>query len=421
MPEKTGDNPLYEIKGCEIFATGTWHGDKYSEEDLDHMVEAFPLVGYRPPVKLGHTEKQKLLKDSGLPAAGWIEKIYRNGKKLLADISSIPQKVYELIEKKAYDRISAEVYWDFDDTVNKKKWPRVLKAIALLGAEVPEVTTLDSISALYDATGREYHIAYAEGAKPQMVIGRLKGETTTTVQTLIFPKGSFTEAEAIAWAKGHDFKADKVDETEDSFRLRQRDPGDFEEGSFRTITPGEKEEAEEEERKMEMEARLKESEGKLAEVQKQHDQFSKEAGLKAAVFEKQITELTARLEHEKKERRAEQIGARVAQFVKDAKISPAQAPLLKAIHLCAPTEITVVFSKEGKDEEKKFSPDELITEFVALQPKFIADERTKQGLPPDDVDGQIRAYCKEHNLNYNGDGYVKAIQGLASEKKLKEV
>lgn len=58
----------------------------------------------------------------------------------------------------------------------------------------------------------------------------------TTVQTLIFSKEKFeTEASAKKWAKDHDFKFGKVDETESSFRLRQRDPGDFRPRLLRTI------------------------------------------------------------------------------------------------------------------------------------------------------------------------------------------
>jgi hypothetical protein len=58
----------------------------------------------------------------------------------------------------------------------------------------------------------------------------------TTVQTLIFSKDVFQSAEeAIAWAREHDFKFDKVDETETSYRLRQREPGEFQDESFRTI------------------------------------------------------------------------------------------------------------------------------------------------------------------------------------------
>lgn len=57
----------------------------------------------------------------------------------------------------------------------------------------------------------------------------------TTVQTLIFDKKKFDAAAAKKWAREHDFKGGAVDETEDSIRIRQKDPGDFKEGSFRTI------------------------------------------------------------------------------------------------------------------------------------------------------------------------------------------
>lgn len=61
-------------------------------------------------------------------------------------------------------------------------------------------------------------------------------QESTTVQTLIFSKEIFDTAEqAKRWAEEHDFKSDKVDETETSFRLRQIDPDQFQEGSFRTI------------------------------------------------------------------------------------------------------------------------------------------------------------------------------------------
>jgi len=58
----------------------------------------------------------------------------------------------------------------------------------------------------------------------------------STVQTLIFDKTVFKTAEAArAWAKRHDFHFGKVDETEDSFRLRQEEPEELQEGSFRTM------------------------------------------------------------------------------------------------------------------------------------------------------------------------------------------
>jgi len=54
------------------------------------------------------------------------------------------------------------------------------------------------------------------------------------VQTLIFSKGKFDRAAAVKWAKSHGFKAGKVDEKENTFRLRQKAPGQFD--TFRTIS-----------------------------------------------------------------------------------------------------------------------------------------------------------------------------------------
>src|SRR4030043_469023 len=57
------------------------------------------------------------------------------------------------------------------------------------------------------------------------------------IQTLIFDKKVFaTKQEAMDWASSHGFHITKeIDETEDSFRIRQYDPAQFIEGSFRTI------------------------------------------------------------------------------------------------------------------------------------------------------------------------------------------
>lgn len=64
----------------------------------------------------------------------------------------------------------------------------------------------------------------AKKAKPAMVI-----------QTLIFEKADgWTEAKAVKWAKAHDYEIG-VDETSTSYRLRQRDPGDFAAGSLKTV------------------------------------------------------------------------------------------------------------------------------------------------------------------------------------------
>ena len=168
-----------DLDSQEIFSTGLWNKDQYSEGDLDGMVEAFGKVGFRPPIKLGHSETQKLLKGEGLPAAGWIENLRRAGNKLVCDFKRVPRKIAELIKAGAYRKKSAEVYWDYLDEAKSTKFPRVLKAVSLLGEEIPAVTSLADIMALYkklpdgpahayEDEGREFRVyCMPEMAMPQ--------------------------------------------------------------------------------------------------------------------------------------------------------------------------------------------------------------------------------------------------------------
>lgn len=148
---------LKSIKGVEIFAAGKWNGDEYTVGHLDEMVRAFSETGntYRPAIKLGHDEKQKLVQSDGLPAAGWVERIYRKGEKLLADFSDIPDKIYTLIKNRAYRRVSSEIYWNA--TVNGKPYGRLVGAVALLGHDLPGVECLNDIFKMYDASMGDVH------------------------------------------------------------------------------------------------------------------------------------------------------------------------------------------------------------------------------------------------------------------------
>src|SRR3990167_2384230 len=166
-----------DIDSQEIFSTGLWNKDQYSEGDLDGMVEAFGKVGFKPPIKLGHSETQKLLKGEGLPAAGWVENLRRAGDKLVCDFKRVPKKIAELIKAGAWRKKSAEVYWDHLDEADSTKFPRVLKAVSLLGEDIPAVTNLGDILALYkklpagpphayEEDGREFRAYYMDGAVP---------------------------------------------------------------------------------------------------------------------------------------------------------------------------------------------------------------------------------------------------------------
>jgi hypothetical protein len=70
----------------------------------------------------------------------------------------------------------------------------------------------------------------------------LKREAETDsfkLQSLIFPKEHWSRDEAVDWATSHDYSADKVDETEQSYRIRQREPAGFERLRTICLMPGE--------------------------------------------------------------------------------------------------------------------------------------------------------------------------------------
>ena len=156
------DSGPYSLTGVEVFATGTHNGDKYTEADLDDMVAAFGHLDYKPPLKAGHSEDRK-----GMPALGWVQNLRRMGEKLVADFIDLPRLVYDAIRDKRYNTVSSEVYWNLER--GGKKYRRALKAVALLGAEIPAVANLRPLHEMFDAHAEAVHegaslvLKYGEG------------------------------------------------------------------------------------------------------------------------------------------------------------------------------------------------------------------------------------------------------------------
>jgi len=154
----------FTVRDVEIFSVGKWNDTTITQEHLQDMVVAFneTKVGWRPPLKLGHTDKQKILQEDGMPAAGWIDRVYIRGGKLLADFTDIPKKIYELLKAKAYRKVSCEVYWGV--AVGEKKYSALLGAVALLGADKPGVMNLADIISNYKKAGNGELSIYTETA-----------------------------------------------------------------------------------------------------------------------------------------------------------------------------------------------------------------------------------------------------------------
>ena len=121
-----------DLLAREIFAAGTHNGEKYTEKDLDDMVAAFSELDFSPALKQGHVEDE-----TGLPALGYVSNLRRIGSKLVADFVDMPKDISDAIASKRFSRVSAEIFHNFKRA--GKTFRRVLKAVALLGVEIPAV------------------------------------------------------------------------------------------------------------------------------------------------------------------------------------------------------------------------------------------------------------------------------------------
>ena len=145
MPRHT--IPGYRIE-AEIFSTGTWNDETFTVQDLEEIAGNFQRLKshLKPPLKFGHDDNQTLLGQAdGDPALGWVEQLRVNGNRLLATFVGVPAVVYEAIKSQRYRRVSAEIY--FNLRRNGKDLGKALKAVALLGADLPAVTNLEDLTA----------------------------------------------------------------------------------------------------------------------------------------------------------------------------------------------------------------------------------------------------------------------------------
>ena len=180
MKEENGAEYSNTIKDVEIFGVGTHNGDKYSEADLDKMVTAFGELDYRPAIKIGHTRDKP-----GAPAYGWVQNLRRAGSKLIADFTDMHDSVVDAVRKKLYDNVSAEIYFNLKR--GGKSFDRALKAVALLGAEVPAVANLVPLHKMEFAANGEFEKLFTSEMKldvsPQSLFDCLSERMATIIQS----------------------------------------------------------------------------------------------------------------------------------------------------------------------------------------------------------------------------------------------
>lgn len=150
-----------EIKGLPIFTAGSFHGgkDNYTDTDIDSMVSEFDATkaDFKRPVKLTHKDSQ----NEQTASLGTIDRVYagiRNGAKTLyADLADIPGKLVQAIKDRRILGHSVEIYPTYKGKRN------VLRALAFLGDDVPEVKGLGDLKAyVYGSSDPFITINFAE-------------------------------------------------------------------------------------------------------------------------------------------------------------------------------------------------------------------------------------------------------------------
>jgi hypothetical protein len=148
-----------ELADMEIFDTAAPEAAGFDAAQIVSNFTAIPQKGINlePPLVIGHDENQPLLTATGLPAAGWIAGLKQQGSKILASVRDVPRVVADLIGKRAYKKISCELYRDFQGMGN------ALRRVALLGGEIPAIKSLDDVAALYADAQQTVWITFAHG------------------------------------------------------------------------------------------------------------------------------------------------------------------------------------------------------------------------------------------------------------------
>lgn len=137
------------LKGVEIFAVGKWNGFSFSLEDLEGIASAWHKLSsvHKVPLKLGHNEEQDMT--DGFPALGWVKNVRVQNDKLVADFDHVPDIVHDAIQSKLYNSVSIEL--DVGVEYKGNNFDYVLSGVALLGADIPAVNTLEDLSAFIES------------------------------------------------------------------------------------------------------------------------------------------------------------------------------------------------------------------------------------------------------------------------------
>jgi len=305
-----------------------------------------------------------------LPAGGWITKLKRVGDKILVNIKEVPKVLYDLIKNGAYKRISSEILDNYNEPSTKKIYKKVLSAIAFLGADLPAVTNLKDIAALYDFDENAKLIIY------EKVENKQTEKVEKTRKEYIMPNGiKITEVEGKKYVAVEDFE------------------------------------------KLEKEKEAADKEKETAKGFK--EKFEAE--------EKKAKEAQEKLDKTNEEKRAAEIKTFIDINCSETNMRflPKQKEIMMALVESASDEKKIKFTADGKETE--ISQRYLLEEFIKLQPNFsdsIFTELSKGGEEEEEGEDKltseekkVQKYIDEHKGVSYRDAVLAVLDTTEPKKK----
>jgi len=204
------------LEGAEIFSIGKWNDMEFNDDDLDNMVRSFEelRLNGRVPLKLGHNDEQPM--SDGQPAYGWVDRIWKDGEKLMADFVNVPKEIYNAIRDKLYNFVSVELLQDAEQEGSSYPW--VLSAVALLGADRPAVSNLQELSKLAMSCRKAMHFSKRGTINLSIGANKMTDETRSLLDEIASLKAQVakfsTENEAIAAERDKIVEANKAEKAE---------------------------------------------------------------------------------------------------------------------------------------------------------------------------------------------------------------
>lgn len=143
----------YDIPNVEIFGVGDWKGFHFDEATVRRMVDdTLSLAGRTPYARIKHDSEydEDVRAKFGDPRFATLHNLRVRAGKVVADLSGVPEKIYQAIMRGILPSRSVELTRDYDGR------PFVIDCVAFGGGH-PEVKTLAGLGILEAGEGEEKH------------------------------------------------------------------------------------------------------------------------------------------------------------------------------------------------------------------------------------------------------------------------